>query len=83
MLEQPGINDHMKFLQANVSTLVAAAPFQQGLAQGSADRTVGMVIVMAATQDEAERLIAKDPAIAGKLMQATVRRWLADRVRAY
>ena len=49
VLEQPGINEHMKFLQANVSVLLAAAPFQQGLPQGSADRTVGMVIVMAAT----------------------------------
>jgi len=42
-----------------------------------------MVITLAATQEEAESLIAGDPAIAGKLMTATVRRWLVDRVKNY
>jgi len=81
--QQTGIVEHMQFLRASAEKLMGAAPFQQGIAPGGADRTVGMVVVMAATQEEAESLIAADPAVANKLMKATVRRWLADRVRGY
>lgn len=82
-LQQAGIAEHGAFLQANIDKLIAAAPFQQGVVVGGSDLVVGMVITPAATQEEAERLIASDPAISGKLMKATVRRWLADRVRGY
>ena len=82
-LQQTGIAEHSQFLRANSAKLIAAAPFQQALAPGGSDRTVGMVITLAATQEEAESLIAGDPAIAGKLMTATVRRWLVDRVKNY
>lgn len=80
---QTGIQEHMQFLRANAAKLVGAAPFQQGIGAGGADRTVGMVVVMAASQEEAQALIDADPAIAGNLMKATVRRWLVDRVKAY
>jgi hypothetical protein len=82
-LQQAGIAEHMQFLRTNLEKLVAAAPFQQGLTAGSSDRTVGMVLVLAPTQDDAEKLVTADPAITGKLMTVTVRRWLVDRVRAY
>ena len=82
-LQQTGIADHMQFLRGNADKLVAAAPFQQGLAAGGRDRTVGMVIVLAPAQDEAEKLVAGDPAIASGLMTAAVRRWLVERVRAH
>ena len=81
--EQAGINEHMQFLRSNSNTLIGAGPFRQGIGPGATDRTVGMVVLLAATQDEAERLIATDPAVVGKLMRATVRQWLAERVRSY
>jgi uncharacterized protein YciI len=80
---QTSIPEHMQFLRGNADTLVGAAPFQQGLAVGGSDRAVGMVIVMAASQADAEKLIAGDPAIVSKVMTATVRRWLVERLRAY
>ena len=81
--EQAGIREHMAYLRANWATLIGAAPFEQGLPAGAADRVVGMVLVLAASQQEAEALVGADPAISGKLMTATVRHWLADRVKAY
>ncbi|MGH9814984.1 MAG: hypothetical protein ACRD5F_04670 [Candidatus Acidiferrales bacterium] len=80
---QTGIQEHMQFLRANSAKLVGAAPFEQGISAGGTDRAVGMVVVMAASQEEAQALISADPAIAGNLMKATVRRWLVDRVKAY
>jgi hypothetical protein len=41
------------------------------------------VVLLAATQQEAERLIANDPAVVSNVMRATVRQWLAERVRSY
>jgi uncharacterized protein YciI len=81
--EQPGINEHRQYLRANAEKLVGAAPFLQGLSAGSADRTVGMVIVMAASQEEAQALAAADPAVTVNLMKITVRRWLVEGVKAY
>jgi hypothetical protein len=82
-LQQTAINEHMQYLRANIDKLIAAAPFRQGLEAGGTDRTVGMVIVLASSQEEAERLIANDPAVAQKLMVAKVRQWMVDRVRSY
>ena len=81
--QQTAINEHMQFLRANLDRLIAAAPFRQGVEAGGTDRTVGMVIVLASNQEEAERLIANDPAIAQKLMVARVRQWMVERVRSY
>ena len=83
VFEQTGINGHMQFLRASSDKLIAAARFRQGTEPGATDRTVGMVVLMAATQEEAERLIATDPAIVGNVMRATVRHWLVERVRSY
>ena len=80
---QTGINEHMQYLRANGDKLIAAAPFGQGITAGSTDRTVGMVIIRASSQEEAQALLSADPSIAGKLMKATVRRWLVERVKAY
>ena len=80
---QTGINDHMQYLRANFGKLLAAAPFEQGIAAGAGDRIVGMVVVSAASQAEAEALVAADPAIAGGLMKATVRHWLVELVKPY
>ena len=81
--EQSSIPEHMQFLRANAEKLVGAAPFQQGIALGSTDRVVGMVIVAATDQEEAQQFIAGDPAVAANVMKATVRRWLVDRVKGY
>jgi hypothetical protein len=81
--EQAGIGGHIQFLRTNADKLVGAAPFGDSLAAGSSDRIVGMVIIAAASQQEAESLIAGDPAVSSKLMKATVRRWMVDRLKAY
>ena len=83
VFEQAGINEHRQFLRANSDRLIGAGPFRQGIEAGAPDRTVGMVVLQAATQEEAERLIASDPAVVGNLMRVTVRHWLAERVRSY
>jgi len=83
VFEQAGINGHMQFLRANSDKLIGAGRFRQGTEPGSTDRMVGMVVLLAATQEEAERLIANDPAVVGNVMGATVRQWLAERVRGY
>lgn len=83
VFEQAGINGHMQFLRANSDKLIGAGRFRQGTEAGASDRTVGMVVLLAATQEEAERLIANDPAVVGNVMRATVRQWLAERVRGY
>lgn len=81
--QQTPINEHMQFLRANIDKLIAAAPFRQGVEAGATDRTVGMVIVLASSQEEAERLVANDPAVAQKLMVVKVRQWMVERVRSY
>jgi hypothetical protein len=81
--QQTGITDHMQFLRTNGEKLLAGAPFQQGLPAGATDQTVGMILLLAATQEEAETLVASDPAVASRLMKATVRRWLVERVKGY
>lgn len=81
--EQSSIPEHMQFLRENAEKVVGAAPFQQGIAPGSTDRIVGMVIVAATNQEEAQQIIAGDPAVAANVMKATVRRWLVDRVKGY
>jgi uncharacterized protein YciI len=81
--QQTSINEHMQFLRANSEKLIAAAPFRQGVEAGAADRTVGMVIVLASSQEEAERLLANDPAVVQKLMVVKVRQWMVERVRSY
>lgn len=81
--QQTGINEHRDYLRLNGEKLLAAAPFLQGIGPGASDRTVGMVMVPAATQEEAQALVGKDPAVAGNLMKVTVRRWLVERVKAY
>jgi len=82
-LAQVGINGHMQHLRANSTKLLAAGRFEQGSGVGGTDRTVGMVVVAAANQEEAEALVAADPAISGRLMTATVRRWLVERIKPY
>jgi uncharacterized protein YciI len=82
-MQQTGVNEHIQFLRANIDNLIAAAPFRQGLEAGSTDRTVGMVVVLASSQEEAERLVANDPAIVQKLMVVKVRQWMVERVRSY
>lgn len=82
-LEQSRIQEHMAYLRANLEKLVGAAPFQQGISVGSTDPTVGMVVVAADNQEDAQRFVAGDPAIAAGLMKTTVRRWLADYVKAF
>lgn len=81
--QQTPINEHMQFLGANIDKLIAAAPFRQGVEAGATDRTVGMVIVLASSQEEAERLLANDPAVVQKLMVVKVRQWMVERVRSY
>ena len=81
--QQTSINEHMQYLRANLEKLIAAAPFRQGVEAGASDRTVGMVIVLASSQEEAERLIANDPAVAQKLMVVKVRQWMVERVKSY
>ena len=83
VFQQTGVNEHIQFLRANGEKLIAAAPFRQGLEAGATDRTVGMVVVLASSQEEAERLIANDPAIVQKLMVVKVRQWMVERVRSY
>ncbi len=83
VFEQAGINGHMQFLRANSDKLIGAGRFRQGTEPNATDRMVGMVVLLAATQEEAERLIANDPAVVGNVMRATVRQWLAERIRSY
>jgi uncharacterized protein YciI len=83
VFEQTGINGHMQFLRANSDKLIGAGRFRQGTEPNATDRMVGMVVLLATTQEEAERLIANDPAVVGNVMRATVRQWLAERIRSY
>ncbi|MGQ0643464.1 MAG: hypothetical protein ACT4P6_22180 [Gemmatimonadaceae bacterium] len=82
-LEQVGIQQHRTHLRANADKLLGAAPFQQGLAPRSPDATVGMVLLSVTSEDEAQRFVAGDPAIAAGLMKATLRRWLVDGLKSY
>jgi hypothetical protein len=83
VFEQTLIKEHMQFLRANWDRLLGAAPFAQGIAAGSSDKSVGMVLVSAASLEEAQSLIAGDPAVSGNLMKAPVRRWLVERLKPY
>lgn len=83
VLSQTGIDAHMQHLRSNSAKLIAAGRFDVGPGGGEGDLDVGMVVVAAKGQAEAEALIAADPAIAGHLMTATVRRWLVQRIKAY
>jgi len=81
--EQTSIPEHRQFLAANADRLVGFAPFQQGVAPGSTDKTVGMVIILAATQEDAQKFVAGDPGITSGVMKTTVRRWMVDKLKAY
>jgi len=79
--QQASIPEHMQFLRTLGEPLVGAGPFRQGVAPGTADRVVGMVIVRAASQEEAQALIARDPGIVSNVMKATVRSWMTEGLR--
>jgi uncharacterized protein YciI len=83
VFEQAGIEAHMQHLRANADKLLGAGRFGHATDAAATDRAVGLVIVAASSQSEAEALFAADPAVSSGLMKATVRRWEARRLKAY
>jgi uncharacterized protein YciI len=83
VFEQAGIEAHMQHLRANAGKLMGAGRFDHATDPTATDETVGLVIVAAASQAEAEALFAADPAVSGKVLKVTVRRWQARRLKAY
>ena len=81
--EQAGIEAHMQHLRANADKLLGAGRFGHATDAAATDRAVGLVIVTASSQSEAEALFAADPAVSSGLMKITVRRWEARRLKAY
>ncbi len=83
VFEQDGIEAHMQYLRSHASRLQAAGRFGHATDAGAADHSVGLVIVTAASQEEAEAFFAGDPAVIGKVLKVAVRRWEARRLKAY
>ena len=73
----------MQFLRANSDKLIGAGRFRQGTEPGATDQPGWGRWSCWPQRRRPERLIANDPAVAGNVMRATVRQWLAERVRSY
>lgn len=82
-IEQANIQGHMQFIRANFEKMLAAGPFLEALPAGGSDRVVGMVIVRATSAEEAQALLAGDPALTTNLMQVKVRNWQVERVKGF
>lgn len=83
VFEQKGIDAHMQYLRAHAAKLLGAGRFGHATDAAATDHTVGLVIITAASQEEAEAFFSADPAVTGRVLKVTVRRWEARRVKAY
>lgn len=83
VFEQEGVEAHMQYLRGHAARLLGAGRFGHATDAAAADSSVGLVIITAASQEEAEAFFAADPAVAGKMLKVAVRRWEARRLKAY
>jgi hypothetical protein len=81
--QQANVAEHRQFLQGLGERRLGAAPFMEALPQGSRDSVVGLVILTAASKEEAEAALAPDAAITSGVMKLTVRRWMADSLKGF
>ncbi len=79
MFQQPTIKEHIAHHEALGSKLIAAGP----LKSRPEDRVVGIIIFEAESEEAAEQWLSKDPAVAGKVLTASVRQWGVSNVRGY
>ena len=71
--EQPGIEDHFAFMSSlhERGVLVIGGPFMDEVG----DRPVGMAVVRAASEDDADALAAQDQSVVKGLLTYRVRPW--------
>jgi len=71
ILEQPTIPGHIQHHRNLGEKRIAAAPFTP-LPE---DMSVGMVVLLAHSQEQAQAWVDNDPAVKSKVMTARLRRW--------
>lgn len=78
--EFPNFEEHLAHLRAIESKLLGAGPF----ADSPDERAVGMIIFIAATDEDARRLAESDPFVVAKYTQVTkVLRWKPEKLKGW
>jgi uncharacterized protein YciI len=79
IFQQPTIKEHLAHHEALGDKLIAAGPLK-ALPE---DEVVGIIIFEAESEEAAEQWLGKDPAVAGKVLSASVRQWGVSHIRGY
>lgn len=80
VLEQKGVQEHIRNNRSLGDKLIGAAPFTP---TDEKDLIVGMVVLTAASREEAQTWLDRDPMIVDKVMTAKLRRWHVDALKNY
>ena len=79
IFQQSTIKEHIAHHEALGDKLIAAGPLK-ALPE---DRTIGIVVFEAESEEQAGQWLGKDPAVVSKVLNATVRQWGAPRIREF
>ncbi len=77
--QQPTIKEHIEHHEALGDKLIAAGPLK-ALPE---DKTVGIIVFKAESDEAASHWLEKDPAVVGKVLNATVRQWGVSGIREF
>lgn len=79
IFHQPTIKEHVAHHEALGDKLIAAGPLK-ALPE---DKTVGIIVLKAESEEAARQWLEKDPAVVGKVFNAAVRQWGASSIREF
>jgi uncharacterized protein YciI len=79
IFEQPTIKEHIAHHEALGNKLIAAGP----LKALSEDKTVGIIVFEAESEEKAQQWLRQDPAVIGKVLNASVGQWGVSGVREF
>lgn len=79
VFQQPTIKEHIAHHEALGDKLIAAGPLK-ALPE---DKIIGIVVFEAESEEQAGQWLVKDPAVVGKVLNATVRQWGASSIREF
>ena len=79
IFQQPAMKEHIAHHEALGERLIAAGP----LKALPGDKVVGIIVFEAESEEAAEQWLGKDPAVVGKVLNASVRQWGVSSIRGY
>ncbi|HEV8629954.1 MAG TPA: YciI family protein [Thermoanaerobaculia bacterium] len=79
VFDQPTMREHVAHHEALGPRLLAAGPLQ---VEGT-DTTVGVVLLIATSPEEAAKWLADDPAVKAQVMMGKIREWRVSKIQAF